>query len=112
MTTIIFSVAFVTPRLHLAYAPDDFTMLKVSAGHGARTANILADNSYLLASANSVYVNDKLLAAHPEELDRLDMEKAWKFRSTVEPQISLVRPYTEYQPRLLPDELYRSGRGR
>ena len=50
-------------------------MLKVSAGHGARTANILADNSYLLASANSVYVNDKLLAAHPEELDRLDMEK-------------------------------------
>lgn len=54
-------------------------MLKVSAGHGARTANILADNSYLLASANSVYVNDKLLAAHPEELDRLDMEKAWNF---------------------------------
>ena len=71
--------SFVTPRLHLAYAPDDFTMLKVSAGHGARTANILADNSYLLASANSVYVNDKLLAAHPEELDRLDMEKAWNF---------------------------------
>ena len=47
--------SFVTPRLHLA------------------------DNSYLLASANSVYVNDKLLAAHPEELDRLDMEKAWNF---------------------------------
>ena len=65
--------SFVTPRLHLAYAPDDFPRLKVSAGHGARTANILADNSYLLASANSVYVNDKLLAAHPEELDRLDM---------------------------------------
>ena len=38
--------------------------------------------------------------------------KSLEFRSTVEPQISLVRPYTEYQPRLLPDELYRSGRGR
>ena len=70
---------FVTPRLHLAYAPDDFTMLKFSAGHGARTANILADNSYLLASTNSVYVNNKLLVEHPEELDRLDMEQAWNF---------------------------------
>ena len=70
---------FVTPRLHIAYAPDDFTMLKVSAGHGSRMANVLADHSYLLASANSVYVNDKLLAEHPEELDRLNMEKAWNF---------------------------------
>lgn len=70
---------FVTPRLHLAYAPDDFTMLKFSAGHGARTANILADNSYLLASTNSVYVNNKLLVEHLGELDRLDMEKAWNF---------------------------------
>ena len=70
---------FVTPRLHLAYAPDDFTMLKFSAGHGARTANILADNSYLLVSTNSVYVNNKLLVEHPEELDRLDMEQAWNF---------------------------------
>lgn len=70
---------FFTPRLHLAYAPDDFTMLKFSAGHGSRTANILADNSYLLASAASIYVNGELLAEHPEELDRLDMEKAWNF---------------------------------
>lgn len=70
---------FVTPRLHIAYMPDDFTTLKLSAGHGARTANILADNGYLLASANSVYVNDRLLAQHPEEIDRLDMEKAWNF---------------------------------
>lgn len=70
---------FVTPRLHIAYAPDDFTMLKLSAGHGSRVANVLADNSYLLASASSVYVNNKLLAEHPEELDRLDMERAWNF---------------------------------
>lgn len=70
---------FVTPRFHLAYAPDDFTMLKFSAGHGSRTANILADNGYLLASANSVYVNNKLLVENPAELDKLDMEKAWNF---------------------------------
>lgn len=70
---------FVTPRLHAVYAPDDFTMLKLSAGRGSRTANVLAENSYLLASANSVYVNDKLLAEHPEELAALDMERAWNF---------------------------------
>lgn len=70
---------FVTPRLHLAFAPDEMTMLKLSAGHGSRTANVLADNSYLLASANTVYVNDRLLVEHPEELEQLDLEKAWNF---------------------------------
>lgn len=70
---------FVTPRLHLAYAPDDFTILKVSAGTGSRVANILADNSYLLASGATMYVNGLLLAEHPEELKRLDMERAWNF---------------------------------
>lgn len=70
---------FVTPRLHLAYSPDDFTMLKFSAGKGSRTPNILAENSYLLASANSIYVNNKLLVEHPDELSELDMEKAWNF---------------------------------
>lgn len=70
---------FVTPRLHIAYAPDEMTMLKMSAGHGARTANVLAENSYLLASANSIYVNNKLLAEHPDELEKMEMEKAWNF---------------------------------
>lgn len=70
---------FVTPRLHIAYAPNDLTMLKVSAGLGYRTANVLADNGYLLASAASMYVNDRLLAEHPDELKRLDMEKARNF---------------------------------
>jgi len=70
---------FVTPRLHVAYAPDYFTMLKLSAGRGSRAANVLADNSYLLASAHPVYVNGKLLAIHPEEIGKLDMERAWNF---------------------------------
>lgn len=70
---------FVTPRLHIAYAPDELTLLKLSAGHGSRMANILADNSYLLASAGVVYVNNRLLAEHPEETGQLDMEKAWNF---------------------------------
>lgn len=73
------SGGFVTPRLHLAYSPDDLTTLKISAGKGSRTANILAENSYLLASAKSIYVNGKLLAENVGELDKLDMEEAWNF---------------------------------
>lgn len=68
-----------TPRLHIAFQADDYTMLKLSAGRGARSINVLADNSYLLASAHPIYVNGKLLAENPEELDLLDMEKAWNF---------------------------------
>ncbi|WP_251621466.1 TonB-dependent receptor [Odoribacter lunatus] len=70
---------FFTPRLHIAYTPDDFTMLKFSAGTGARAANILADNGYLLASSHPMYVNGKLLAFHADEVGRLKMEKAWNF---------------------------------
>ncbi len=70
---------FFTPRLLLAYNPDDMTTLKLSAGQGSRVANVLADNSYLLASAPQIYVNGKALVEHPEELDGLEMEKAWNF---------------------------------
>ncbi|MDL2251510.1 TonB-dependent receptor [Odoribacter sp. OttesenSCG-928-J03] len=68
-----------TPRMHIAYSPDDMTIFKVSAGSGARSANILSDNSYLLASGHAVYVNNQLLVNNPSEIDRLDMEKAWNF---------------------------------
>ena len=68
-----------TPRLHILYKPDEMTSLKLSAGSGARTANILADNTYLLASSNNICVDNKLLASHPDMVDQLKMEKAWNF---------------------------------
>lgn len=71
--------SFVTPRFHISYAPDELTTLKFSAGQGSRWANVLAENSYLLASGRSVYVNNKLLVSHPEELKQLKMERAWNF---------------------------------
>ena len=70
---------FFTPRMHIAYAPDAMTTLKLSAGMGSRWANVLAENSYLLASARSMYVNGVLLAENPEELEKLKMERAWNF---------------------------------
>lgn len=71
--------SFVTPRFHISYAPDELTTLKFSIGQGSRWANVLAENSYLLASGRSVYVNNKLLVSHPEELKQLKMERAWNF---------------------------------
>ena len=55
----------------------DYHNLKVSVGRGSRAANVLAENSNLLASSASIYVNGKLLAEHPEEIFSLEMEDAW-----------------------------------
>lgn len=43
---------FVTPRLHLKYAPfGELLSLRASVGKGYRIANVLIENSYLLASS-------------------------------------------------------------
>jgi outer membrane receptor for ferrienterochelin and colicins len=42
---------FFTPRLHLRYAFTPNTVLRLSGGRALRTANIFADNSYLMASS-------------------------------------------------------------
>ncbi|WP_059026717.1 TonB-dependent receptor [Gabonibacter massiliensis] len=68
---------FVTPRLHLMFRPDEMTNLKLTAGRGLRMSNILAENSYLLASSAGIYVNGKLLVENPGELKHLKMEDAW-----------------------------------
>jgi len=48
--------AFVTPRLHLRYTPFEKTVLRLSGGRGQRTANILAENQGLLASARQITI--------------------------------------------------------
>lgn len=45
--------AFVTPRLHLRYAPWERTALRGSIGRAQRTANILAENIGYMASSRS-----------------------------------------------------------
>jgi len=42
---------FATPRLHARYQPISGTTLRISAGRGQRTANILAENTAALASS-------------------------------------------------------------
>jgi hypothetical protein len=44
---------FVTPRLHVRYAFSARSVLRFSGGKALRTANIFADNSYLMASSRN-----------------------------------------------------------
>ncbi|MDH6342635.1 outer membrane receptor for ferrienterochelin and colicins [Parabacteroides sp. PFB2-12] len=57
---------FVTPRIHLKYNPTEWLNLRASAGKGFRTANVLAENNYLLASSRRMDI-----------ADNLDQEEAW-----------------------------------
>lgn len=57
---------FVTPRLHLKYNPAEWIHLRGSLGKGFRTANVLAENNYLLASSRRIEISDQL-----------DQEEAW-----------------------------------
>lgn len=46
---------FVTPRLHVKYSPfGELLNLRASVGRGFRTANVLVENSYLLASSRTM----------------------------------------------------------
>lgn len=57
---------FVTPRLHLKLNPFDWFHVRASVGKGYRTANVLAENNYLLSSSRKMDIADKL-----------DQEEAW-----------------------------------
>lgn len=48
---------FATPRLHARYQPASGTTLRVSAGRGQRTANILAENTAALASSRLLHID-------------------------------------------------------
>ena len=57
---------FVTPRIHIKYNPFDRFHMRASVGKGFRTANVLAENNFLLASSRKMVI-----------ADRLDQEEAW-----------------------------------
>jgi outer membrane receptor protein involved in Fe transport len=47
---------FVTPRLHVRYALSDQDVLRLSAGRGQRTANIISENSGYLSSSRQFII--------------------------------------------------------
>lgn len=49
---------FITPRAHIRYQPFEQLTLRGSVGKGFRTANIISENSYLLASSRNIVISD------------------------------------------------------
>lgn len=55
---------FATPRLHARYQPFTGTTIRLSAGRGQRTANILAENTAALASSRILRIDSDLNAGN------------------------------------------------
>ncbi len=66
---------FLTPRLHVRYVLNDDLVLRASAGRGLRTANIIAENSGVLASSRQIIIE----ANHLENPYGLSPEIAWNY---------------------------------
>lgn len=47
---------FVTPRMHVKYNPTEWFHIRASIGKGYRTANVLAENNFLLASSRQLNI--------------------------------------------------------
>ena len=57
---------FVTPRVHIKYNPFEWMNVRASIGKGYHTANVLAENNFLLSASRKLNIADKL-----------DQEEAW-----------------------------------
>jgi len=69
---------FVTPRLHLRYAPTEHTTIRAAIGKGYRTAAILAENNFMFSSARQWHI-----------ADFYGQEKAWNMGVNVTQYIHL-----------------------
>jgi len=68
-----------TPRLHAKYNFTPNTILRASAGKGYRTPNVLAENSYLLASSRNINIAPDL-----------DQEEAWNYGANITQYIDIA----------------------
>lgn len=68
-----------TPRLHAKYNISPKTILRASAGKGYRTPNVLAENSYLLASSRDINI-----------ADNLNKEEAWNYGANLTQYINIA----------------------
>ncbi len=59
---------FITPRMHFRYNMGEHVTVRASAGKGYRTANVISENNYLLASARPMQWSNDVF-----------QEKAWNY---------------------------------
>jgi len=68
-----------TPRVHAKYNITPNTILRASAGKGYRTPNVLAENSYLLASSRDINIAPDL-----------EQEEAWNYGANITQYITIA----------------------
>lgn len=66
--------AFLTPRIHMRYAPLETTVLRVMGGRGFKSANMFAENIGMLASSREIVFAP---GGYGISLDAVDPEIAW-----------------------------------
>ena len=65
---------FVTPRVHIRYAPWEKAVLRASVGQGRKSANVFAENQQLFASARQIDIQSS-----GGKIYGLDPEVAWNY---------------------------------
>lgn len=98
--------AFVTPRLHARYSIAEETSIKLVAGSGFRTANVLMEHLGVWASSrNWQFLGD----LQPEEATNVGLNLVSKFRlNSRDASLSIDGYWTEFQNRVVAD-LYTSA---
>lgn len=66
---------FFTPRLHVRYAPVQYTVLRAGIGKGYRTAALFAENNFMLSSARKWNYSNT---------DVYSQEKAWNMGGSIQ----------------------------
>lgn len=79
--------AFLTPRLHGRYTISENTTVKIAAGNGTRTPNIIMENIGLLASSRRWLINN----SDNGPRYGLQQEKAWNFGLGIHQDFKLNR---------------------
>jgi len=77
---------FATPRAQIRYAPSLNTVFRVSGGRGQRTANLLAENRNLLASARNFVIESN----STDTPYGLDAEVAWNYGVNLTQYLTLL----------------------
>jgi outer membrane receptor for ferrienterochelin and colicins len=100
---------FVTPRIHMRWAPHDQTVFRISAGRAQRTANIFAENSGYMASQRSWKIHPSLVSGGaygltPEIAWNAGINFTQKFRLNYrEGSVSAEYYYTHFERQVVAD---------
>lgn len=100
--------AFVTPRLHIRYAPFERTSIRASIGRAQRTANVFAENMGYMAS-NRIFViqsaqTGKAYGLNPEVAWNYGINATQKFRLDYrDGSFSIDYYYTNFQNQIVTD---------